>query len=251
MAGRTIAIGDVHGDLAQLLRLFERLPALDAQDTLVFLGDYTDRGPDSRGCVEFVSRDLPGRTPARIVALAGNHEDAWLRVVDFGWPEFLYPPGNGVLACYRSYVGGPVPQPGEAASEAEREALARGAFFPPGHIAWFRSLPAWYEDEHAIYVHAGLVRSGECFLHPSETDPAVALLWIREEEFFREYRGKHIVIGHTSVTELPPELSKYTPADPVDLWAGDYVTALDTGCGKIGGFLTAFELPARYVYESR
>jgi serine/threonine protein phosphatase 1 len=245
LAGRTIAIGDIHGDLPQLLRLFERLPALDAQDTLVFLGDYTDRGPDSRGCVDFVSRALPGKTPARIVALAGNHEDAWLRVIDFGWP------GNGVLACYRSYVGGPVPQLGEAASDAEREAFARGGFFLAEHVAWFRSLPHWYEDDHAIYVHAGLVRSGERFLHPSETEPSVALLWVREEAFFRTYQGKHVVIGHTSVGELPPELSKYTPADPDDLWAGDYVTAVDTGGGKPGGFLTAFELPARLVYESR
>ena len=71
-----------------------------------------------------------------------------------------------------------------------------------------------------------------------------------EEVFFREYRGKHLVIGHTTTNELPQELSKYTPADPDDLWAGDYVTALDTGCGK-GGFLTAFELPSRLVYESR
>jgi len=251
MAGRTIAIGDLHGDLQQLLRLFERLPALEAQDTLVFLGDYTDRGPDSRGCVEFVSRELPQRTPANIVALAGNHEDAWLRVIDHGWPEFLGPPGNGVLQCYRSYLGLPQPQLGEVPTPAEYDAMSRGAFFPPEHVAWFRALRPWHEDEHAIYVHAGLPQFEGRFLHPSEVDPTIALFWVREEAFFREYRGKHVVIGHTSTNELPQELSKFTPADPDDLWAGDYVTALDTGCGKPGGFLTAFELPSRFVYETR
>lgn len=250
MAGRTFAIGDLHGDLAPLEVLLSRFPPLDAQDTLVFLGDYVDRGPDSRRCVEFVRVELPRRTPARIVALAGNHEDAWVRVVDFGWPEFIYPPGNGVLECYRSYVGGPQPQPGETPTAEEQAAIVRGGFFPPEHIAWFRALPLWYEDDFAIYVHAGLPQQDGRFPHPSEVNPAVAMLWVREEIFFREYRGKHVVIGHTTTSELPQELSKYTPADPNDLWAGDYVTALDTGCGK-GGFLSGFELPGRLVYESR
>jgi serine/threonine protein phosphatase 1 len=250
MAGRTFAIGDLHGDLETLHRLLFRLPAFDAQDTLVFLGDYVDRGPASRDCVEFVSRELPRRCPARIVALAGNHEDAWLHVIDQGWPEFLGPPGNGVLACYRSYVGGPPPQPDEAATAEELEAMARGGFFPPEHVAWFRSLPFWYEDDHAIYVHAGLPRVEGRFLHPAEVQPPLTMLWVREEPFFREYVGKHVVIGHTTTSELPQELSHFTPSDPDDLWAGDYVSALDTGCGR-GGFLTAFELPGRLVYESR
>ena len=47
-----------------------------------------------------------------------------------------------------------------------------------------------------------------------------------------------------------PELSGYTPEDPSDLWAGDNVVGIDTCCGN-GGFLTAFELPALNVYESR
>ncbi|HEX8653368.1 MAG TPA: metallophosphoesterase [Pyrinomonadaceae bacterium] len=49
MHERTIAIGDIHGDLAHALTLWERLPVLTASDTIVFLGDYVDRGPDSRG----------------------------------------------------------------------------------------------------------------------------------------------------------------------------------------------------------
>ena len=49
MAGRTFAIGDIHGDREHLVRLLAALPTLDAGDSLVFLGDYVDRGPDSAG----------------------------------------------------------------------------------------------------------------------------------------------------------------------------------------------------------
>jgi len=105
MAGRTFAIGDIHGDAAHLFKLLSYLPTLDENDTLVFLGDYVDRGPRSREVVDYV-RGLPEQTTARIVALRGNHEDAWLRVIDKGWDEFVIPPGNGCLAAMRSYVGG-------------------------------------------------------------------------------------------------------------------------------------------------
>src|SRR5881392_2004179 len=108
MAGRTFAIGDIHGDLTALHTLFERLPALTDEDTVVFLGDYIDRGPESAGVVEFV-RKLEDRGPAKVVALRGNHEDAWLQVIDKGWPEFIMPRGNGCYECYRSFTGGAVP----------------------------------------------------------------------------------------------------------------------------------------------
>src|SRR5687768_18569203 len=69
-------------------------------------------------------------------------------------------------------------------------------------------------------------------------------------DFFANYRGKLVVFGHTTTRTLPNELSTHTPEDPTDLWAGPSCIGLDTACGK-GGFLTAFELPARLVYESR
>ena len=108
MGGRTFAIGDIHGDLAALNKLFTRLPTLVADDTVVFLGDYVDRGPDSAGVIARI-RELEATCPAKIVALRGNHEDAWLQVVDTGWPEFLLPRSNGCLECYRSFIGGPQP----------------------------------------------------------------------------------------------------------------------------------------------
>jgi serine/threonine protein phosphatase 1 len=246
---RTFAVGDIHGDLESLERVFDRLPDLDEGDTVVFMGDYVDRGPFSAQVIEFVRR-LAKDGPARVVALRGNHEDAWLRVIERGWPEFILPPGNGCLAAMRSFTGGPVPEPEALPLPKEKAALHRGAFFPDDVVAWMKELPFWYEDEHAIYVHAGLPRGPNGFLHPSDAPARAALLWLRDEDFFRNYRGKLVVFGHTATAFLPPELSTYTPQDPLDVWAGPCCVGLDTGAGK-GGFLTAIELPAMRVYESR
>jgi len=246
---RTFVIGDIHGDLAALDRVFDRLPAAEQGDTIVFLGDYVDRGPSSAQVVAFVRR-LADAGPARVVALRGNHEDAWLRVIDSGWPEFVRPPGNGCLAAMRSFTGGPVAAADAEPRPAELRSLLRGSFFPADVVAWMRTLPLWHEDDHAIYVHAGLPRAAGEFVHPSRAPVPTALLWLRDEDFFRNYRGKLVVFGHTATAYLPPELSSYTPEDPLDIWAGPCCVGLDTGAGK-GGFLTALELPAMRVYESR
>jgi len=249
VGGRTFAIGDIHGDLAALTLLFSRLPGLAASDTVVFLGDYIDRGPDSAGVVAWIRR-FAAAGPAKVVALRGNHEDAWLQVVDAGWPEFLLPRSNGCLESYRSFTGGAQPAAGEAIPAADLLAMLRGQFFPADVVGWMRELPLFFEDDHAIYVHAGIKRGAGGFPHPSQVEPQRALLWLRDRDFFANYRGKLVVFGHTTTETLPNELSSHTPDDPSDLWAGPACVGLDTGCGK-GGFLTAFELPARRVYESR
>ena len=249
MPGRTFAIGDIHGEIQQLIMLLKRLPNLTQEDTLVFLGDYLDRGAHSRQLVEYLMI-LPSVTKAKVVCLRGNHEDAWLRVRSKGWDEFLIPVRNGCLATYRSFVGGPIPGVEEMPNGREMSAMAAGNFFPDNVTRWMEELPYWYEDDHAIYVHAGLPREGDRFLHPSEVTDPIILLWIRTEDFFRNYRGKPVVFGHTHTEFLPQELSSYTPEDPTDLWAGENAVGLDTGCGS-GGFLTGFELPAMLVYESR
>ena len=252
MSGRTFAIGDIHGDLQALYDLLDKLPELDAEDTIVFLGDYLDRGPHSAQVIAFIRFELPRRTEAKIVSLRGNHEDAWLRVVDRGWDAFVLPKGNGCLACLRSFTGGEVPEPEDwPENEEELRSMFTGAFFPEDVLEWLRGLPYWYEDDHAIYVHAGLPQGEDGgFQHPSDVAKKRKLLWLRTEEFFREYRGKTVVFGHTVTATLPEELSNYTPEDPTDLWAGENVIGIDTGAGK-GGFLTAIEFPELIVWESR
>lgn len=250
MPPRTFAIGDIHGDLEALETLLSRLPALNADDTLVFLGDYVDRGPNSAGVVNRV-RALQTTGPARVVALRGNHEDAWVQIRSGKpWPEFVLPRGNGCLEFLRSCTGGSCPDDDELPAPGEVEAMLDGSFIPEDMARWFESLLWFYEDEHAIYVHAGIKRMRGTFPHPADVEPKRALLWLRDKDFFTNYRGKLVVFGHTTTRTLPNELSTYTPDDPTDLWAGPACVGLDTACGK-GGFLTAFELPARAVYESR
>ncbi len=249
MAGRTFVVGDIHGELEHLNRLLAKLPAVTPEDTIVFLGDYLDRGPDSMGVVRTV-QSMEKTLPCHVVPLRGNHEDGWIRVIDQGWPEFLLPSPNGCFAAMRSFTGGAPPARGTMPTKEEWAVMERGSFFSAEDVAWLKSLPYWYEDDHGIYVHAGLMLKNDEYLHPAVTQPETALLWTRSKAFFTDYRGKHVVVGHTKTTTLPQELSLFTPEDPSDLWAGPCVTAIDTGSGS-GGFLTALELPAKNVYESR
>src|SRR5262245_59070274 len=148
---RTIAIGDIHGDVKHLTRLLEQLPTLTSDDTVVFIGDYLDRGPASRQvieCIEAFRTDFPGRC----VTLRGNHEDAWLRSLDEPHPGFLLPAGNGCLETMRSFVDcSQIPD-----NEQVALLLSPNKWFPQHLRDWMRRLPVWYEDEHAVYVHAGL-----------------------------------------------------------------------------------------------
>jgi len=248
---RTFAIGDIHGDLKQLSKLMSRLPVLTKDDTVVFMGDYLDRGPDSKGVIRYLMR-LPAKTPAKIVFLRGNHEDGWLRALGGNWPEFILPVHNGCLQTMESYLDRPISELGSAPESEDWAQLMKGSFFPPDVLEWMEKLEWYYEDKYAIYVHAGLPEIDGRFIHPSEAEGKnkTALLWMRKKKFFKEYAGKPVVIGHTVTSQLPPELSTFTPDDPDDLWAGPAVIGIDTGCGG-DGFLTAVEFPSMLVYESR
>jgi len=259
MSGRTFAIGDIHGDFAALQALLGKLPPLHAADTLVFLGDYVDRGPDSARILRFLRREIRARVACKVVILRGNHEDGWLRVRAGGWPEFVLPPQNGCLATYLSYSHGADARQGLAGSHLagtlpsslDLQNMQDASFFPDEDLAFLAAMPHYYEDEHAIYVHAGLPEIAPgVFQHPRDVAEPALLLWVRTLRFFTKYDGKQVVVGHTSTDCLPPELSEYTPEDPLDMWQRGKVLAIDTGCGK-GGFLTAVELPSKRVYESR
>ena len=249
MARRTFAIGDIHGERAHFARIWSLLPLLDSRDTVVFLGDYVNRGPQSKEVVETLMA-LPASTKARVVCLRGNHEDAWLRVRAEGWDEFVLRPDYGCLATLRSYQGDAVALQGQSATNAEQAQLASAAFLPNRVIDWMAGLPFWYEDERGIYVHAGLPSGNHGFLHPREVSHPAVLAWVRTDNFVRNYRGTKVIFGHTPVSLLPEDLSVYTPDDPTDAWVNESVVGLDTGCG-LGGFLSAIELPSMQVSESR
>ena len=157
---QTYVIGDIHGDLVALDTLLGRLPMLGASDTLVFLGDYVDRGPESRAVVERV-RELQASAAFKVVLLRGNHEDTWARSFENPNPAFLLHKGNGCGATWRSFTGRPMGDELTQLSDDEfLEMLDVRHWFPSDVAEWMQTLPTWYEDAHGIYVHAGLDGEG-------------------------------------------------------------------------------------------
>ncbi|AMV73501.1 metallophosphoesterase family protein [Desulfuromonas carbonis] len=169
-ARRLLAVGDIHGChelLAQLLR--EVGPGAD--DRLVFLGDYVDRGPDSRGVIDTLLV-LVERWPQTIF-LRGNHEQMFLDFID-GRASWIFL-ANGGQQTLDSYG---------AATRNE---------IPASHQAFLRQLPTSYRCGEFLFVHAGL-RPGVAPEDQREED----LLWIRAEFLDSDYDwGQTIVFGHT------------------------------------------------------
>lgn len=189
------AIGDIHGRsdlLSELLRLIEQDAAHSpphARKTLVFLGDYVDRGPDSRGVIEKLCHGLPHGFEA--VFLKGNHEEILLEFLDDptllgSWRR------NGGERTLESYGV----DCGRLARENAKPAAWRDAFasaLPPAHVNFLRHLRLTHEIGDYAFVHAG-VRPGV----PLDAQDPADLLWIRDEFLTsQEPFGKIVVHGHT------------------------------------------------------
>ena len=177
------AIGDIHGSLQKLrdlMTLCER-HANGRPATFVFLGDYIDRGPDSRGVIEALL-NLQSRQPDRVIALKGNHEAFAIGIIDGEIePEFWLLEGGA--ATLRSYQ------------------IADARDLPDEHVTWLRSLPLCYDDGHRFFVHAG-IDPDKPLAAQSDHD----LIWIREP-FLSDARdyGRLIVHGHTPQTDGIPD----------------------------------------------
>lgn len=171
------AIGDVHGCRDLLEELLEEVnPDLD-RHRLVFVGDYIDRGPDSRGVVDLILGLKKKYNSENIICLMGNHERMFLDFLQ-GEEEllFLY---NGGAATAQSYWG---PQWDQSSR-----------LLPLAHAQFYHELRLYYETEDYIFVHGGL-RPGVPLAAQVEDD----LLWIREEFIFSDADfGKRVIFGHT------------------------------------------------------
>ena len=216
-AGRLFAVGDIHGCVNELVLLLKALP-IAAGDTVAFVGDYIDRGPDSRAVVDHL---LAWTTPATTVFLKGNHEDMALAYLGYPghWGEAWL--GNGGVAALRSY--------GIDSQAPRAEIVAR---LPAGHLAFFSSLAMTYAWGAYLVVHAG-IRPGV----PLAAQRSEDLLWIREEFYDHPHDlGATVVFGHTPhrcvTTGLP------------------YRIGIDTGC-VYGGALTCVVLPEGHLYQVR
>jgi serine/threonine protein phosphatase 1 len=217
MAGRTIAIGDVHGCSAALAALVEAVQP-EPGDALVFLGDYIDRGPDSRGVLDLLVALAARR---RLVPLLGNHEEmlaaaARDRAAVRAWLV------NGGVETLRSYgwaPGGP------------RRGLAD--WIPETHWEFLAGCVPYHETDTHLFVHAGYVPD-----LPLEEQPGEALRCrVTDARAARpHYSGKVAVVGHT------PQRG----GEVLDL---GFLKCIDTNCHR-GGWLTALEVHTGQVWQA-
>jgi len=214
--GKIFAIGDIHGCLSKLENLIPQIGIDSEEDTLVFTGDYIDRGPDSRGVVDFVL-DLK-REIRRVICLKGNHEQMFLDYVSLNKNEELYllNGGNTTIASY-----------GYRNVHGDRELNV-----PDSHMDFFNSLLPCYETDDYIFVHAGLRDN-----IPLKEQNIQDMLWIRYDFIMSSYAfGKTVVFGHTPMSHTDPLFRRGR-------------IGIDTGA-VYGGFLTCIELPSKKVYQA-
>jgi serine/threonine protein phosphatase 1 len=186
------AIGDVHGRLDLLTRMHREIAAdrrrrKAADWRIVHLGDYVDRGPDSKGVIDFLIRS--GKADGRVISLAGNHDVGFLEFLADGEPAGLFARHGGVQTA-RSY-GVELELAGMDRFKASHRALVSAV--PTSHADYLRSLTFQIAMGDFFFCHAG-IRPGVAL----DAQAAPDLIWIREE--FHRHAGLHpkvVVHGHT------------------------------------------------------
>ncbi len=216
--GRTYVIGDLHGcptEPAILLKHLETVEGLNENDNIVFLGDYIDRGPDSKGVVDILLEFQTKYPKARF--LKGNHEDMLLDFLGFGGnlgQAFLY---NGGLETIQSYGITVFAPPAEMV----------GAL-PPRHFKFFCELESIIRVGNFICVHAGLNPLREL---NAQNDGDV--FWIRDEFLSNVHPFKStVVFGHTPHREVYQHLP-YKVGIDTGLVFGNKLTCLELSSGRL------------------
>lgn len=212
---RVYAVGDVHGrhdllvQLADLIQAdLQRSNGSDLEPETIFLGDYIDRGIESRLVVERLAR---GHFPTPVRCLLGNHEMmmlSFLESADAGDLWLL----NGGLETLFSYGVDAQRMPSNIRLETARAALI--AVLPAHHQRFLQTLQVSIDLGDYFFCHAG-VRPGVPLAKQRLDD----LIWIREPFLSGEASfGKRIVHGHTPVME--PEVR----ANRINIDTGAYLT---------------------------
>ncbi len=202
---RTIAIGDIHGCLLAFDRLLQAVrPAAD--DTMVTLGDYVDRGPKSAATIDRLIA-LAGET--HLVPLMGNHDRMLLDAVRHPAlePEWLACGGTATLASYD------VDEPAQ---------------IPGGHIDFLRRCRSYFESETHFFVHANYLPKLPLAEQTQET-----LYWLSLRDYVPglHVSGKTAVVGHTPQKEIL--ILPHLVAIDTGCVYGGWLSALDMDSGHV------------------
>lgn len=202
---RTIAVGDIHGCVKALQSLLDVLQP-QSDDVLVFLGDYVDRGPDSKGVIDLL---LELRTQCNTKFLLGNHE-IMFRGALAGLPAhwWLSAGGSQTVTSYGGLLSNVSPQ----------------------HIEFlYECLPS-FETENHFFVHANYLPE-----LPLDEQPEEVLYW--EHLFNRmpppHFSGKHAICGHTP--QPYGNIGYYQHLTCLDTccFGGYWLSALDVDTGEV------------------
>ena len=211
MPGRTIAVGDIHGCSAALDALLEAIRPRP-EDSIVTLGDYIDRGPDSKGVLD---RLIELGRSCRLVPLLGNHEEMLFEAMADSFPleYFLGVGGDFTLDSYG--VGRDL------------------SLIPSDHIGFLRGCLDFHETDTHIFVHAGYDPD-----LPMDEQPVGMLRWesLRNMTPGPHASGKTVIVGHTS----------QKTGEVLDL---GHLVCIDTFCYG-GGWLTALEVNTGEVWQA-
>ena len=204
MKPRILAVGDVHGCLTALETLLE-LVELQPDDALIFLGDYIDRGPNSRGVLERLI-ELSARD--NTIFLRGNHE-AWLLRAQFERSWFDSWQG----------VGG------------EETLISYGAFavadLPDAHLEFINNTKMFTQNESHIFVHAAI--SGK----PPHENREEQLLWGKFNQIKLHPSGKRVICGHSAQRNGVPNNSSHAVCIDTFCYGGGWLSALDVAANRV------------------
>lgn len=230
--GRTIAIGDIHGCVTAFSALLNAI-SITPNDTVVTLGDYVDRGPDSHGVVK---RLLQLKSECSLVALRGNHESMLLDALnsDFAARFWLQCGGTATLTSYMAVQDQTnTREIAEGTTEETPSAFSIDtSVIVSSHVEFFRSCTLAYETDEHLFLHGNY----DPKLPIDEQDEA-CLLWQHLQQIPAPHiSGKTVFVGHT-------------PQTSGEVLDAGHLVCLDTYCFG-GGWLTAMDVHSRKVWQA-
>jgi serine/threonine protein phosphatase 1 len=227
---RILAVGDVHGMYEKLITLMEKIQFNPAEDLLIFLGDYIDRGSQPLECLDYV-KALSITHPGRVVPLLGNHEVMCLNYYRYKEQSRSFMMDGLDYEMAHVWLDNGGDKTKRQFKKLKRPELQK-------RLRWMRMLSNHYQVDKFYFCHAGI----QPFI-PLDRQREGDLVWMREG-FFELYDGRAgtIVIGHTPVQELKRKhwTDGQPPATPQFL--DNNIIMCDTGAFMEGGKLSCVDV---------